>query len=165
MMLVMAASAEPGSVAARTVDELWIRHRDELLRFATVLAGPADAYDIVADAFLRAAEPALRREVENPRAYLFRAVANAAASRHRSDRRRWERDLAAVGQSASPAPEEYSDVRKAVAALTPAQRAVVYLAFWEDMPERSIALFLGQSPGTVHRTLERAKRLLRKALS
>ena len=160
MMLTMAAET-----AALTVDELWIRHRDELLRFATVLAGPADAYDIVADAFLRAAEPALRTDVQNPRAYLFRAVANTATSRHRSDRRRWERNLAAVGPATTPAAEDYSHVRRAVAALTPAQRAVVYLAYWEDMPERSIALFLDQSPGTVHRTLERSKRVLRKALS
>lgn len=149
----------------RTTAELWTRHGDELIRFATVLVGPDDAYDVVADAFLTAAEPALRPDVQNARAYLFRSVANRATSRRRSDQRRWRRDLTAIGPGATAAPDDYSDVRRAVAALTPAQRAVVYCAYWEDMPERSIALFLGQSPGTVHRTLTRAKSILRKALS
>ena len=39
-----------------TIDEdLWRQHADELLRFATVLVGPTDAYDVVADVMLRAA--------------------------------------------------------------------------------------------------------------
>ena len=41
-----------------SIDDLWRTHADELLRFATVLAGPHDAYDIVADAMLGAAASA-----------------------------------------------------------------------------------------------------------
>jgi RNA polymerase sigma factor (sigma-70 family) len=149
-----------------TVDEeLWRRHADELLRFATVLVGPTDAYDIVADTMLRVAAHVQSPTVTNRRAYLFRAVANRATDQRRSQLRRWRRDLAAVGPVSTTQPDDFADVRRAVAALSPMQRAVVYLTYWEDLPERAIADFLELSPGTVHHTLDRARTILRRALS
>ena len=62
------------------------------------------------------------------------------------------------------ATHDHSEVRAAVAHLTVEQRAVVYLAYWEDLPERAIAELLDLSPGTVHRTLQRARDRLREAL-
>lgn len=160
MMLALATHAEPATPA-----ELWAAHADELLRFATVLVGPDDANDIVVDTFVTAAEKALRPDVANARAYLYRSVANRAASMRRSEARRWRRDLAAVGPASTDGPDEFSDVRRAVADLTPPQRAAVFCAYWLDMPEREIAGFLGRSPGSVHRALVRAKTTLRKALT
>lgn len=159
-MLAVASHAEPATPA-----ELWAAHADELLRFATVLVGPHDAGDIVADAFIAAADRALRPDVANARAYLYRSVANRATSVRRSSARRWRRDLAAIGPATTAAPDEFSDVRRAVAELTPPQRAAVFCAYWLDMPEREIAEFLGRSPGSVHRALDRAKSTLRKALT
>jgi RNA polymerase sigma factor (sigma-70 family) len=152
------------AVPELSIDDLWRAHADELLRFATILAGPHDAYDVVADAVLGAAGAASAPPVVNPRAYLFRAVANRAYDAHRSRKRRWRRDLAAVGPATTEQPDDHSEVRRAVAHLTVQQRAVVYLAYWEDLPERSIAELLDLSPGTVHRTLQRARDSLRKAL-
>jgi RNA polymerase sigma-70 factor (ECF subfamily) len=151
-------------LAEQSADELWRAHADELLRFATVLAGPHDAYDIVADVMLSAGPAASAPTVTNRRAYLFRAVANRANDEHRSRKRRWRRDLAAVGPASTWQPDDFSDVRRAVSHLTVQQRAVVYLAYWEDRPEREIAEMLELSPGTVHKTLERARGTLRKAL-
>ena len=149
-----------------TVDEdLWRSHADELLRFATVLVGPADAYDLVADTMLRVAAQANAPAVANKRAYLFRAVANRAVDQRRSQQRRWRRDLAAVGPASTSQPDDFADVRRAVSELTPMQRAVVYFTYWEDLSERAIAELLELSPGTVHHTLERARQDLRKALS
>jgi RNA polymerase sigma-70 factor (ECF subfamily) len=145
-------------------DALWRAHADELLTFATVLVGPHDAYDIVADAMLSAGAAAQAPGVTNPRAYLFRAVANRAHDEHRRRQRRWRRDLAAVGPASTAAPDDFGDVRRAVARLSVHQRAAVYLAYWEDLPEREIAETLGLSPGTVHRTLQRARETLREAL-
>ena len=45
------------------------------------------------------------------------------------------------------AADDFAEVRHAVARLTVAQRSVVYVAFWEDLPERAIADLLGVSPG------------------
>jgi RNA polymerase sigma-70 factor (ECF subfamily) len=146
-------------------EDLWRSHADELLRFATVLVGPADAYDLVADTLLRVTSRVQDPDVANRRAYLFRAVANRAVDQRRSQQRRWKRDLAAVGPSSTAQPDDFADVRRAVAELTPMQRAVVYFAYWEDLTERAIADVLGLSPGTVHVTLERARQTLRKALS
>src|SRR5262245_49594481 len=107
-----------------SVDEdLWRLHAAELLRFATVLVGPSDAYDIVADTMLRAAAHVNSPTVTNKRAYLFRAVANRAADQRRSQLRRWKRDLAAVGPASTSQPDDFRDVRRAVAGLTPMQRA------------------------------------------
>lgn len=145
-------------------DELWRTHADELLRFATVLVGPTDAHDIVVEAFLRSTESMASGGVTNQRAYLFRAVVNHAHDLRRSRERRWARDLAAIGPTSMAAPDTFIDVRRAVAGLSVQQRAVVYLAYWEDLTERSIADFLQVSPGTVRRHLVRARSNLRKAL-
>lgn len=102
--------------------------------------------------------------VTNQRAYLFRAVVNHAHDLRRSRERRWARDLAAIGSTSMAAPDTFIDVRRAVAGLSVQQRAVVYLAYWEDLTERSIADFLQVSPGTVRRHLVRARSNLRKAL-
>ncbi|MEN9506131.1 MAG: hypothetical protein RI958_2057 [Actinomycetota bacterium] len=147
------------------VDALWREHADELLRFATVLVGPSDAPDIVADSFLRSADTILSGQVDNPRAYLYRAVTNRARDLRRSRERRWARDLAAIGPANMAAHDSFIDVRRAVAELSVQQRAVVYFAYWEDLPERAIADVLQIAPGSVRRHLVRARHHLRKALS
>lgn len=147
------------------VDVLWRTHADELLRFATVLVGPHDAPDIVTDSFLRSSAALVSGHVDNPRAYLFRAVSNRTHDLRRSRERRWARDLAAIGPASTAAHDTFIDVRRAVADLSVQQRAVVYFAYWEDLTERDIADVLQISPGTVRRHLTRARHHLRKALS
>ncbi len=142
---------------------LWRHHADELLRFATVLVGPSDANDLVVEAFLRCAQ-GLIAEVDNQRAYLYRAVSNRAHDLRRARQRRWARDLAAILPATTVDPDPLVDVRRAVASLSVAQRAVVYLVYWEDHTERSAAETLQISPGTVRRHLARARTHLRKAL-
>jgi len=150
--------------APTTIDGLWRAHAGELLRFATVLVGPADAGDIVVEAMLRAERSLLSGEVRTPRAYLFQAVANHARDHRRGRARRWARDLAAIGPAQTESRDTFIDVRRAVAQLSVVQRAVVYLAYWEDMTERAIADLLQLSPGTVHRHLDSARDHLRKVL-
>lgn len=156
--------SEPVPVRATDAAELWRRYGADLLRLATLLVGPNEADDVVADAFLGACTAAASDDVDNPRAYLLGAVAKRAASLHRSRRRRLRRDLVAVGPATTTVADDFGDVRRAVARLTIAQRSVVYFVFWEDLTERQIADLLDLAPSTVHRTLVRAKLLLRKAL-
>jgi len=87
------------------------------MRFATVLVGPGDAHDIAVEAFLRAGPVAAGDTVANPRAYLMRAVANHANDLRRSRERRWRRDLAAVGPTATASPDTFLDIRRAVCTL------------------------------------------------
>lgn len=151
-------------LSMRTIEQLWLSYSDELLRFATVLVGPSDASDVVADAFVSAAPSAVKSVVRDPRAYMFRAVANRAHDLRRSRRRRWSRDLSAVTREIQEGPDNMIDVRRAVADLSIRQRAVVYLVYWNDLTERNTAELLGLSLGTVRRHLVRAQSHLRKAL-
>lgn len=151
-------------VSTRTIEQLWLSYSDELLRFATVLVGPSDASDVVADAFMSAARSAVKSVVRDPRAYMFRAVANRAYDLRRSRQRRWSRDLSAVTRDIQEGPDNLIDVRRAVADLSIRQRAVVYLVYWNDLTERTTAELLGLSLGTVRRHLVRAQSQLRKAL-
>ncbi|MCU1398229.1 MAG: putative polymerase subfamily sigma factor [Acidimicrobiales bacterium] len=156
--------SEIDSSAPVTAESLWRLHAAELLRFATMLVGPADAGDIVADVMLRSERFVVAGTVDQPRAYLFRAVANQARDLRRARARRWARDLAAIGPLHADAPDTFVDVRRAVARLSVVQRAVVYLAYWEDMTERDIAELLDVAPGTVHRNLATARHQLRRVL-
>lgn len=144
----------------------------ELVRFATVLVGPSDAADVVADAFA-----ALLRDdvawatIERPRSYLFGVVANQARMRHRSLGRRRRREAyvdATTTRQPTGSPSDEVAATEALgllAVLSPQQRAVTYLAYWEDWSIDEIASHLGVSDGTVRRQLARARAALREELS
>lgn len=156
----MLAVQQPTSLEA-----IWRAHGDELMRFATVLVGPADAHDVVVEAVLRAADAIADGRVGQQRSYLFRAVSNRANDLHRSRQRRWARDLhAVVPQITAGLPVADVDIQRAIADLSVTQRAVIYLAYWEDRTERQIAETLGLSHGTVRRHMVRARHNLRRAL-
>lgn len=148
-----------------TADDLWRTHSPALMQFATVLVGSTDAHDVAVEAFLRSAPSVVNGHVDNPRAYLMRAVANRAHDLRRGRERQWVRDLAAVQPASSPAHESQVDVRQAVARLSLSQRAVIYFVYWEDLREQDVAEVLGISVGSVRRHLVRARAHLRKALS
>ena len=150
--------------------ELWSRHAGDLTRYATLLVGPHDAHDIVSIAFHRVTGRLDEgHEVRNVRAYLMRAVTNAATDEHRSQRRRQERDLRSAIVSdlrpVDPPPGTELDIRRAVAELSMQQRAVVYFTYWEDLDSQQIARLLDIAPATVRRHLSRARLQLRKELS
>lgn len=138
-------------------------HRDELIRFATVLVGPHSAPDVVSSAVLRILDrPSVR--VRNHRAYLYQTVLNEARNLKRSEaRRRMREDRAPLPNSVTQ-PEPYPEVREALEQLSAQQRAVVYLVYWEDLTEKGAAERLNLSPGSVHRHLERARKRLRRVL-
>lgn len=147
-----------------TSDALWIEHGDQLTRFATVLVGPHDAHDVAIEAFLGVVDDLVAGSIAHPTTFLYRVVSNRAHDLRRSRQRRWKRDLASVGPASTEAVDSHVDVRRAVAGLSLAQRAVVYFVYWEDRTERDIAEILGVAPGTVRRHLVRARLHLRKAL-
>lgn len=144
------------------VADVYDQHREGLVRFATVLVGADDALDVVSAAVLRVLER--QRKISNPKAYLFQAIANQAKNHNRGEKRRRVREerVQAVGHSAISEP--YPEVREAIERLSTRQRAVVYLTFWEDLPENAVAQHLGISVGSVRTHLHRARRHLRRAL-
>jgi len=143
--------------------ECYEKHADALVRFAATVVGPDDAEDVVSEAvlgILRTSPPGVR----DMRAYLYRAVLNAGRKHLRSLGRRGRREQKAA--VANVVADELVDPKIAAALieLSPQQRAVVHLAYWEDLSAAMIAERLGVSSGTVRRQLARGRKRLREAL-
>lgn len=153
---MMTAMVEP--------DELYRRHADELVRYATALVGPDDAADVVVDAVLASLRSPGWPEVRNQRAYLYRAVLHRAASVRRGDARRAALERRAAVPDSVPPVTSSIDAQRALAGLSHQQRAVVFLTYWDDQTPAQIAALLGVGEGTVRKQLARAREQLRRTL-
>jgi RNA polymerase sigma-70 factor (ECF subfamily) len=151
-------------MASISMRDAYEKHGDELVRFATGLVGPDDAADAVSSAIVGVIRSGRWDEVRNERAYLYTSVLNEVRATHRRTMRRRAAEALAAEVGPSVLPEVRPEVLEAVGRLTVRQRAVVFLAFWDDLTPSEIARRLGLSPSTVYRTLERAERRLRRLL-
>lgn len=79
--------------------EVYDKYADELMRYASVLVGPTNAEDLVADTVLRVFSPSSWAVVSDHRPYLFRAVLNQARPDYRSTHRRVAREISAHGRT------------------------------------------------------------------
>ena len=148
-----------------TKAEVYEKYADQLIRFATGLVGPSDGRDVVSAAVVNAMWSPSWDSVVNERAYLYKSVLNEARRHHRETMRRRAVELrAAATREGEQLPEVRPDVLEAVARLSVSQRAVVFLAYWEDMTPAEISRCLDRSEGTVHRQLARAEARLRRLL-
>ncbi|MCH8899947.1 MAG: sigma-70 family RNA polymerase sigma factor [Acidobacteria bacterium] len=140
--------------------EVYSKHKEDLIRYATALVGPNDAEDVVATVVLRVLQRRRLSDLEEPRPYLFRAVLNEARGLLRNRARpsgTAELVDAAVGVD--------REVLDAVLRLPVRQRAVVYLVYWEGYTVKDASQLLRITPGTAKRYLHLARRRLRKELS
>lgn len=147
----------------RSVDA-YAKHADGLIRFAAGLVGPSDSQDVVSDAMARLMNSRVWDEAENPKALMYRAVVYEARMFARSRRRRVSREARAAVGEAYEMPSIAPEVARAVAGLSPQQRAVVFLTYWDDLDPASVAALLGVSEGTVRKQLARARDRLREVL-
>jgi RNA polymerase sigma factor (sigma-70 family) len=158
-----------------TLESAYTAWAEDLVRYATVLVGSDDAPDVVANTFaslMLHGEQSWSRARE-PRGFLFGAVANHARSQIRGARRRRTRrdrvtELERVARDGGSAVEVAVDERastEVLDGLSTQQRAVIYLAYWEDLTAAEIAALLDVSQGTVRRQLARGRERLRKALA
>ena len=136
----------------------------ELIRFANALVGAADAADVLSTAVVKALASPSWPAVTNRRAYLYRAVFNAAHTHRRRRRLGLERGDRVAPPPYWDLPNLHPEVRRAVAQLSVRQRAVVVLTYWADMHPAAVAEHLGISDGSVRRHLARARSRLREAL-
>lgn len=144
--------------------DLYVALAPELIRFATGLVGPTDAADILSTAVLKALSSPSWPTVANRRAYLYRAVFNAAQTHRRRQSLRPDREGRAQRAGTYYLPELHPEVSAAVLALSVRQRAVIILTYWSDLDPASVAERIGTSEGSVRRHLARARARLRKAL-
>lgn len=145
--------------------QLYRDHALELVRFATGLVGPSDAADVVSDAMARLVTSRIWKEAIDHRALMFRAVVFEAKMFHRSRRRRRLRETATLERDSYEIPTAQPEIWAAVSRLSPQQRAVTYLTYWNDLDAASVAALLGVGEGTVRKQLGRARGKLKEELS
>lgn len=164
---IVAVSGSDGGPMADELSDLYRAHARSLVGFATMLVGRDDAPDVVSSAFARALTASGWPTVQHPRRYLQRIVANEAYNMRRGRGRRERRELRdhlMRDFTSMPVDESSLEVRRSVALLSTRQRAVVFLAYWEDLTEADIADTLGISVGSVSRHMARARAHLRRTL-
>ena len=136
--------------------DLYESQRWALVRLASLLLhDPADAEEVVQDAFVQAHLAWNRlRDPGKALPYLRSAVLNGARSRlrHRKVVERVAHDASSVGPSPEAAIEAGDDRRRVMAALRSLpsrQRECLVLRYYLDLSEAEIAATLGISAGSV----------------
>ena len=148
----------------RSDADVYLEHAASLVRFAMGLVGRNDAPDVVSEAVLSAISSKGWASVSDRRAYLYRAVLNRAKNHHRDRQRRWANELRNLRTGNADQPEYRPEVLVAVRELSPRQRAVVVLTYWDDLTPQMVSSQLGISEGSVRRHLARARTRLRGML-
>ncbi|MFR9774909.1 SigE family RNA polymerase sigma factor [Micromonospora sp. MS34] len=142
-----------------------VRYAD-LLRTAYLLTGNRDAaQDLVHEALLKVMRH--WRRVDEPMAYVRRAMVNERTSRWRRVGLR-ELLTSTVPERAGPDSTEGVVVRDELLAaldrLPVRMRTVLVLRYWEDLPETEVAAVMGCSLGTVKSQAARGLARLREVL-
>lgn len=145
-------------------------HQAAAFRLAYLLVGDADdAEDIVQEALIRAYRSLDRFDAARPfRPWLLRITANVAHNRRRTIAR-YLAAIARLGQTSVPGdrqpdgapPPAARELWQAVRRLSTADRQVIYLRYFMDLPVAETAETLGVAPGTVKSRLSRALERLR----
>lgn len=142
--------------------ELFRRYGDSVYRLAWSYTGSRqDAEDVTQTVFLKLLEGRARLEAGRERAWLFQVTANECRSLWRKlSRHRWE----PLEEAADLAAPEERSVLKAVMAMPAADRAVLYLFYYEGYSTREVGELLRISQTAVTTRLQRARKKLKKQL-
>jgi RNA polymerase sigma-70 factor (ECF subfamily) len=131
-----------------------------------VTGDPAEAEDVVMEAFARAAaRPQVFADVDNPEAWLRTVAVNLARSRWRR-MLRWSHLIPALARSEAYAdlPEQHLVLMAALRRLPAAQREAIALHHLADLPVAEVAHTLGVPEGTVKARLSRGRAALAELL-
>jgi RNA polymerase sigma-70 factor (sigma-E family) len=165
-----AMTEQPGTTSWT---ELAVTHAPALLRLARMLTGSrVDAEDLLQSTLLRAGRHSDRiAAMAAPAAYLRRVMVNEHISRTRRSRHR-PREVpqdaaeAYVGDVLPhDAVEHRDEVWRWLATLSPRQRAVLVLRYYEELPDHEIATLLAVPEATVRSHAHRALAALRGRLT
>lgn len=164
--------AASGDLAAW--ETLMLTHQDAVFRYAYLLLGdPDDAEDIAQETFLRAWKHLKRFDAMRPlRPWLLSIANNLASNRRRSAGRYFAALMRAFrDDSTTTAIEDGSAknldavaLRNAVQKLSPADRQIIYLRYFLDLPVSETAQVLQVAEGTVKSKLSRALEKLRTVI-
>lgn len=139
--------------------EVYVKHRGDMLRFATSLVGASVAEDVVSAVVLRTMSRRQLAELENPHAYLMKGVLNECRSVWRQARTEPLSD-----SEVTSLPTEVCEMLDLLWRLPVRQRAAAFLFYWEDRPINEVAELMGVRPGTVKRYLHNTRQRLKRSL-
>lgn len=140
-------------------ETIYTKHKDDLIRYASVLIGPADAEDVLSTVVVRVLERRRLTDLDDARTYLFRAILNEVRDRARRKASADALPVPPVNPIGLPEPDY--EMANALRFLPPRQLAAVYLVYWEDMTISDAAKTLGVSTGTTKRYLHLARKKLK----
>lgn len=162
---------------ADVLAEIYDALSPELYRYAYRLVGEvALAEDLLSETFLRFLR-AIRAgggPKTHLRAYLYRTLHNLVMDRHRRQEPPWSEltpEQISAGEHANPAmsvqqQEEQREARTLLWRLSPEQRQVIVLKFFQELSNAEIAATLKKTEGAVkalqHRGLVSLRRLIEK---
>jgi RNA polymerase sigma-70 factor (ECF subfamily) len=153
--------------SAPEFEEFFEAKRDRLYRALYLLTGNRhEAEELTQDAFLKVWERWDRvAAMERPEGYLFRAAMNLFRSRLRRARVAARRTLGRAEARDELAEVVQRDaVLRALASLTPRQRAALVLTELLDLETNETAEMLGVSPGTVRSLCHQGRAALRTTM-
>ncbi|MCR6712234.1 MAG: sigma-70 family RNA polymerase sigma factor [Demequina sp.] len=139
------------------LDEVMRERAPRLLAYAAMVTGDdAEAHDVLQEALVRSfSKRRAFTHVNAAEAYVRRAIPTVyldglrkRRSRERSHTRAFARDIAAA-----PDVDAQVDVQRALATLSPRERACVVLRYFDDCTVQQAAAQLGIAEGTVKRYL------------
>jgi RNA polymerase sigma-70 factor (ECF subfamily) len=134
------------------------------LRRIAAVVGSVDIEpdDLVQEALVRTLGKGLISDLDNPLAYLRRAIVNLASNQRRSLGRR-RRAMSRLSTEEGSLPTYPADI-EAILDLPPRQRAILYLVEVEGVPYAEAAVQLGITTVTARAMASRARRKARVAL-
>lgn len=154
-----------------TLDEVYDHYSKSLYRYALALTGSSDdAEDAVQDVFARLSREKKLKNIDNLKAYLFKATRNAAYSMLRSRIRSNDlheslcRDFDISGIDIASRSVSSMALCQAFAGLPLEQREVLVLKIYDGMTFHEIARTVGESMGTITSRYRYGIARLRQAL-
>ena len=142
-------------------DNFYREQRRALTRLAHLLTRSVEVGEELAQEALLATHRNWS-SIDNPGAYARRALVNLVRSHQR--RRVLQRQHEFDRRPTYQLQPELDEVWRLIRRLTPDQRAVVVLRFYEDLTIDDIATWLDKPPGTVKSLLHRALSSLKETL-
>ena len=158
---------DDGDATIDALEQLYRRRYQRFFRLALAVLGSRDAAaDAVQEAFVRAIKGRSGlRESGALEPWVWRTVLNVALSQRAAASNLDVRPDADAGTAQTNGhPEEWRELRAAVAALPERQRAVLFLRHYADLDYETIAEVLGIARGTVAATLNQAHKALRQTV-
>lgn len=146
-----------------TDDELFASLYPSLRRFAAVADVGGDPDDLVQEAVARTLRHHALSELDQPGAYLRRAIVNLASNRRRS-MARWRSAVSRLGAGDEAVEAEYGSDLAELRRLSVEDRALLFLVVVEDKPYAEAAELLGITEEAARARASRARKQLRDDL-